>query len=140
MTSPQLHNFVQPPFTGAEAGVWFLSNCRINASNHVFEFSTSDEMLAVEELPYPGCPFERKREKHKFNRRIWYVRNLHRRSDLVEITDVSMWSFFINSKKLLVLEQDSEDLCLILKGIRGDFGHNFIDPRTPGGCFEQLPP
>ncbi|GKB06491.1 putative reverse transcriptase domain-containing protein [Tanacetum coccineum] len=43
--------------------------------------------------------------------------NLHRRSDLVEITDVSMWVFFIISKKLLVLDKIQKTM-LDLKVIR----------------------
>ncbi|GJV59499.1 hypothetical protein Tco_1465599 [Tanacetum coccineum] len=40
--------------------------------------------------PNPGCTLERKWEKHKLYRRTQDVRELHRRSDLVEISDVSM--------------------------------------------------
>ncbi|GJY59288.1 hypothetical protein Tco_0459180 [Tanacetum coccineum] len=72
----------------------------------------------------PGDEEMAKREKHKFNRRIWYVRNLHCRSDLVEITDVSMWVLFIIAKKLLVLDKIQKTM-LDLKVIRGDFRNNY---------------
>ncbi|GJS67225.1 hypothetical protein Tco_0681789 [Tanacetum coccineum] len=84
----------------------------------------------------PGCPSRGKREKHKLNRRIWYVRNLHRRSDLVEISDVGMWVFFIVSKKLLVLNKIQKTM-LDLKVICGGFQREstIASPRiTLGGA------
>ncbi|GJR00054.1 hypothetical protein Tco_0523038 [Tanacetum coccineum] len=88
----------------------------------LMNFETRSSHVSIDEgVSFPATirlPLERKREKHKFNRRIWYVRNLHRRSDLVEITDVSMWVFFIISKKLLVLDKIQKTM-LDLKVIRG---------------------
>ncbi|GJS54272.1 hypothetical protein Tco_0627634 [Tanacetum coccineum] len=77
-------------------------------------------------------------EKHKFNRRIWYIRNLHCRSDLVEITDVSMWVFFVISKKLLVLDKIQKTM-LGFKVIRGVFGIR-IDPRKPSVVAFEIAP
>ncbi|GJU44448.1 hypothetical protein Tco_1201714 [Tanacetum coccineum] len=59
------------------------------------------------------------------------------RSDLVEITDVSMWVFFIISKKLLVLDKIQKTM-LDLKVIRGDFRNNYRILVPLGGCFEAL--
>ncbi|GKD62303.1 hypothetical protein Tco_1299812 [Tanacetum coccineum] len=87
--------------------------------------------------PNPGGPLERKWEKHKLYRRTQDVRELHRRSDLVEITDVSMRVFFVMSEKLFVLNEGKQTV-LKLKVVRGDFGHNDGILVTHGGCFEQF--
>ncbi|GJT52235.1 hypothetical protein Tco_0978392 [Tanacetum coccineum] len=84
--------------------------------------------------PNPGCTLERKWEKHKLYRRTRDVRELHRRSDLVEITDVSMRVFFVMSEELFVLNEGKQTM-LKLKVVRGDLGHNDGIPRTHGGCF-----
>ncbi|GJT51205.1 hypothetical protein Tco_0977362 [Tanacetum coccineum] len=81
--------------------------------------------------PNPGCPLEGKWEKHKLYRRTRDVRELHRRSDLVEISDVGMRIFFVMSKELLVLNEVKQTV-LKLKVVRGDFRHNdgiLVTPR-----------
>ncbi|GJW82962.1 hypothetical protein Tco_0156107 [Tanacetum coccineum] len=87
-------------------------------------------------LAKSGCP-SRENGKTKFNHGIWYIRSSICRSDLVEITDVSMWVFFIIAKKLLVLDKIQKTM-LDLKVIRGDFRNNYRILVTLGGCFEQL--
>ncbi|GKF72951.1 hypothetical protein Tco_0219283, partial [Tanacetum coccineum] len=57
---------------------------------------------------------------------------LHRRSDLVEISDVSMRVFLVMSKELLVLNEGKQTV-LKLKVIRDDFGHNDGILVTLGG-------
>ncbi|GKG09559.1 hypothetical protein Tco_0338305, partial [Tanacetum coccineum] len=44
-------------------------------------------------------------EKHKLYQRTRDVRELHRRSDLVEISDVGKRIFFVMSEELLVLNE-----------------------------------
>ncbi|GJW75177.1 hypothetical protein Tco_0134547 [Tanacetum coccineum] len=51
--------------------------------------------------PNPGGPLEGKWEKHKLNRRTRDVRELHRRSDLVEITKEHAGSSIVLSKNCL---------------------------------------
>ncbi|GJZ99915.1 retrovirus-related pol polyprotein from transposon TNT 1-94, partial [Tanacetum coccineum] len=68
--------------------------------------------------PNPGCTLEGKWEKHKLYRRTWDVRELHRRSDLVEIMDVSMRVFFVMSEELFVLNEGKQTV-LKLKVVRG---------------------
>ncbi|GKE02045.1 hypothetical protein Tco_1390028 [Tanacetum coccineum] len=84
-----------------------------------------------------GCTLEGKWEKHKLYRRTRDVRELHRRSDLVEISDVSMRVFFVMSEKLFVLYKGKQTV-LKLKVVRGDLGNNDCILVTHGGCFEQL--
>ncbi|GKC34829.1 hypothetical protein Tco_1047213 [Tanacetum coccineum] len=60
---------------------------------------------------------------------------LHRRSDLVEIMDVSMRVFFVMSEELFVLNEGKQ-IVLKLKVVRGDFGNNDGILVTHGGCFE----
>ncbi|GJR78317.1 hypothetical protein Tco_0149102 [Tanacetum coccineum] len=73
--------------------------------------------------PNPGCTLERKWEKHKLYRRTQDVWELHRRSDLVEISDVSMRVFFVMSEELFVLNEGKQTV-LKLKVVRGNLGHN----------------
>ncbi|GJY78072.1 hypothetical protein Tco_0483873 [Tanacetum coccineum] len=73
--------------------------------------------------PNPGGTLEGKWEKHKLYRCTRDVRELHRRSDLVEITNVGMRVFFVMSKKLFVLNEGKQSV-LKLKVVRGDLGHN----------------
>ncbi|GKB09000.1 hypothetical protein Tco_0837312 [Tanacetum coccineum] len=73
--------------------------------------------------PNPGGTLEGKWEKHKLNRRTRDVRELHRRSDLVEISNVSMRVFFVMSKKLFILNKSKQTM-LKLKVVRGDLGNN----------------
>ncbi|GJV66972.1 hypothetical protein Tco_1482481 [Tanacetum coccineum] len=67
------------------------------------------------------------------------VRELHRRSDLVEITDVSMRVFFVMSKKPFVLNVGKQSV-LKLKVVRGDLGNNDGILVTLGGCFQAIEP
>ncbi|GJY76682.1 hypothetical protein Tco_0481798 [Tanacetum coccineum] len=60
--------------------------------------------------PNPGGTLEGKWEKHKLYRRTRDVRELHRRSDLVEITDVSMRVFFVMSEELFVLNEGKQTI------------------------------
>nr|GFD07472.1 hypothetical protein [Tanacetum cinerariifolium] len=60
--------------------------------------------------PNPGFTFEGKWKKHKLNRRIRNVRELQGRSDLVEISNMSMRVFFVMSKELLVLNNSKETM------------------------------
>ncbi|GJY10286.1 hypothetical protein Tco_0378471 [Tanacetum coccineum] len=84
--------------------------------------------------PNPGGTLEGNWEKHKLYRRTRDVRELHRRIDLVEITDVSMRVFFVISENGL-FERGSKPY-LKLKVVRGDLGHNDGILVTHGGCFE----
>ncbi|GJR64453.1 hypothetical protein Tco_0010518 [Tanacetum coccineum] len=68
--------------------------------------------------PNPGCSLEGKWEKHKLNRRTWDVRELHRRSDLVENNRLWDVGLLYMSKKLLVLNKAYVDHCLNLKVVR----------------------
>nr|GEW27486.1 hypothetical protein [Tanacetum cinerariifolium] len=61
-------------------------------------------------------------KKHKLNRRIQNVWELQGRSDLVEISNMSMWVFFVMSKELLVLNKSKETM-LELKFINSDLNH-----------------
>ncbi|GKA08182.1 hypothetical protein Tco_0687513 [Tanacetum coccineum] len=70
-----------------------------------------------------GGTLEGKWEKHKLYRRTRDVRELHHRSDLVEITDVSMRVFFVMSEKLFVLNEGKQSV-LKIKVVRGDLRHN----------------
>ncbi|GJR75589.1 putative reverse transcriptase domain-containing protein [Tanacetum coccineum] len=62
-------------------------------------------------------------EKHKLYQRTWDVRELHRESDLVEISNVSMRVFFVMSEELFVLNEGKQSV-LKLKVVRDDLGHN----------------
>nr|GEZ47760.1 hypothetical protein [Tanacetum cinerariifolium] len=55
--------------------------------------------------PNSGCTLKRNWKKHKLNRRIRNVWELQGRSDLVEISNVSMRVFFAMIKKLLILNK-----------------------------------
>ncbi|GJR08920.1 hypothetical protein Tco_0791572 [Tanacetum coccineum] len=84
--------------------------------------------------PNPGCTLEGKWEKHKLYRRTRDVRELHRRSDLVEITDVSMRVFFVMFEELFVLNEGKQTV-LELKVVRAElFVHRQMAPRNPRGA------
>ncbi|GJR24228.1 hypothetical protein Tco_0972755 [Tanacetum coccineum] len=86
----------------------------------------------------PGGPRGENGKKLKLKTCAGHVSELHRRSDLVEISDVSMWVFFIISKQLLVLNKIKKTM-LDLKVVCDDFGGKRIAILvTLGGfaCFE----
>ncbi|GKB14978.1 hypothetical protein Tco_0848901 [Tanacetum coccineum] len=89
--------------------------------------------------PNPGGTLEGKWEKHKLYRRTRDVRELHRRSDLVEITDVSMRVFFVMFEELFVLNEGNHSV-LKLKVVSGDLGNNDGILVTHGAISPAFPP
>ncbi|GJS84587.1 putative reverse transcriptase domain-containing protein [Tanacetum coccineum] len=70
-----------------------------------------------------GPALEENGTRHKLTNVLGTFGELHRRSDLVEISNVSMRVFFVMSKELLVLNEGKQTV-LKLKVVRGDLGNN----------------
>ncbi|GKC70588.1 putative reverse transcriptase domain-containing protein [Tanacetum coccineum] len=95
--------------------------------------------VAVSAAKFMGSAMASRQQRARNHNNIGWVLNygsssmeLHRRSDLVEIMDVSMRVFFVMSEELFVLNEGKQ-IVLKLKVVRGDFGNNDGILVTHGG-------
>ncbi|GJR91145.1 hypothetical protein Tco_0215156 [Tanacetum coccineum] len=84
-----------------------------------------------------GPALEENGTRHKLTNVLGTFGELHRRSDLVEISNVSMRVFFVMSKELLVLNEVKQTV-LKLKVVCDDLGNNDGILVTLGEMFGKM--